>query len=135
MTHEQSLPGLRVLLVEDDRELAASVRAYLEEEGCQVHLCFDGGSGLRQAQMNAFDILLLDIRLPVLDGFEVTKRLRMQGFQFPIVMLSGLDAAGDVVRGLTAGADDYLTKPFDLAVLVAAAPPPLFRSSPSRGAT
>jgi two-component system response regulator MprA len=119
MTHEQSLPGLRVLLVEDDKELAASVRAYLEEEGCEVHVCFDGGAGLRQAQMHAFDILLLDIRLPVLDGFEVTKRLRMQGFQFPIVLLSGLDTAGDVVHGLNAGADDYLTKPFDLEVLVA----------------
>jgi DNA-binding response OmpR family regulator len=119
MTHEQSLSGLQVLLVEDDRELAASVRAYLDTEGCEVHVCFDGGAGLRQAQMHGFDILLLDIRLPVLDGFEITKRLRMQGFQLPIVLLSGLDAAEDVVRGLSAGADDYLTKPFDLEVLAA----------------
>ncbi len=116
---EPALPGLRVLVVEDDRELAASVRTGLEEEGCHVNLCFDGGAGLRQAELHAFDILLLDVMLPVLDGFEVTKRLRLQGSQLPIVMLTGLDATQDVVRGLNAGADDYLTKPFDFDILVA----------------
>ncbi len=116
---EPMLLGLRVLFVEDDRDLAASVCTGLEEEGCTVSSCFDGGAGLYQAERHDFDILLLDVMLPVLDGFEVTKRLRLQGFQLPIIMLTGLDATQDVVRGLNVGADDYLTKPFDFDILVA----------------
>ncbi len=119
MEFEPSLPGLKVLVVEDDKEFAASMQTGLEDEGCAVNLCFDGGTGLRQAEMHAYDILLLDVMLPVLDGFEVTKRLRLQGVRVPIVLLTGLDATKDVVQGLNAGADDYLTKPFDFEVLIA----------------
>jgi len=70
----------------------------------------DGGSGLRQAAIHAFDIILLDVMLPVLNGFEVTKRLRMRHIRTPILLLTGRDAPKDVVQGLDAGADDYLTK-------------------------
>lgn len=116
---DPSLSGLRVLLVEDDRDLAASVCTGLKEEGCTVNSCFDGGSGLHQAERHAYDILLMDVMLPVMDGFEVTKRLRLQGLHVPIILLTGLDASQDVIRGLNMGADDYLTKPFDFDVLVA----------------
>ncbi|HEX3892487.1 MAG TPA: response regulator transcription factor [Terracidiphilus sp.] len=111
--------ALNVLLVEDDQELAGFVRAGLEEEGCAVKVCFDGGSGLRQAELHAFDILVLDVMLPVLNGFEVTKRLRMQSIRTPILLLTGRDAPEDIVQGLDAGADDYLTKPFNFDVLLA----------------
>src|SRR5512142_1099139 len=100
--------ALNVLLVEDDKELAGFVRAVLEEEGCSVKVCHDGGSGLRQAEMHAFDIILLDVMLPVLNGFEVMKRLRMQNVRTPILLLTARDAPDDIVKGLDAGADDYL---------------------------
>jgi DNA-binding response OmpR family regulator len=113
------LSALKVLVVEDDKELAAFVRTGLEEEGFSVTLSFDGGAGLHQAQMHAFDIVVLDVMLPVLDGFEVTKRLRLQNVRTPILLLTARDASQDVVKGLDAGADDYLTKPFDFEVLLA----------------
>jgi DNA-binding response OmpR family regulator len=111
--------ALHVLLVEDDKELAGFVQQGLEEESCIVKVCNDGGSGMRQAELHAFDIILLDVMLPVLNGFEVTKRLRLQNVRTPILLLTARDAPEDVVKGLDAGADDYLTKPFDFEVLLA----------------
>lgn len=111
--------ALSVLLVEDDKELAGFVRQGLEDEGCRVQVCHDGGTGLRQAELHAFDIVLLDVMLPVLTGFEVTRRLRLQKVRTPIVLLTARDAPEDIVKGLDAGADDYLTKPFDFEVLLA----------------
>jgi DNA-binding response OmpR family regulator len=111
--------AMNVLLVEDDKDLAGFVREGLEDEGCTVKVCYDGGSGLRQAEMHAFDIILLDVMLPILNGFEVTKRLRMQNVRTPILLLTARDAPEDIVKGLDAGADDYLTKPFDFKVLLA----------------
>ncbi len=110
---------MRILLVEDDREIADYIGRGLEEEGNRVTICFDGVAGLRTAQTSAFDILVLDVMLPFLDGFEVTRRLRAEKIATPIVLLTGRDAARDVVRGLDAGADDYLTKPFSFEVLLA----------------
>ncbi len=111
--------ALNVLVVEDDKELAGFVRQGLEEESCVVKVCFDGGSGLRQAEMHAYDMILLDVMLPVLNGFEVTKRLRMRKIRTPILLLTARDAPEDIVKGLDAGADDYLTKPFNFEVLLA----------------
>ncbi|MDR3727521.1 MAG: response regulator transcription factor [Terracidiphilus sp.] len=111
--------ALNVLLVEDDKELAGFVQQGLEDESCIVKVCHDGGSGLRQAELHAFDIVLLDVMLPVLNGFEVTKRLRLQNVRTPILLLTARDAPEDIVKGLDAGADDYLTKPFDFEVLLA----------------
>jgi DNA-binding response OmpR family regulator len=116
---DQKLPGARVLLVDDDREFIGVASAYLETEGCLVSTCFDGGSALLLAEEQTFDLLVLDVVMPVLDGVEVTKRLRLKGFQPPIILLSGLGATQDIVRGLEAGADDYLQKPFHFEVLVA----------------
>lgn len=111
--------ALNILLIEDDKDLAGFVREGLEDESCTVKVCFDGGTGLRQAELHAFDIILLDVMLPVLNGFEVTKRLRMQKVRTPILLLTARDSSDDIVRGLDAGADDYLTKPFEFEVLLA----------------
>lgn len=110
---------MRLLLVEDDRDVAEYVRKSLEEEGYTVKVCFDGSSGLRAAELTAFDIIVLDVMLPHMDGFEVTKRLRLEKIRTPILLLTGRDSPQDIVRGLDAGADDYLTKPFSFDVLLA----------------
>lgn len=110
---------MRVLLVEDDREIADYIGRGLEEEGNAVTACFDGAAGLRAAQTSPFDIVVLDVMLPFMDGFEVTRRLRAENNKTPILLLTGRDAARDVVKGLDAGADDYLTKPFSFDVLLA----------------
>lgn len=110
---------MRVLLVEDDRAVADYLSRGLKEEGNSVAICFDGAAGLRAAQSSAFDIIILDVMLPYLDGFQVTKRLRLDSVRTPILLLTGRDAPEDIVRGLDSGADDYLTKPFAFDVLLA----------------
>lgn len=110
---------IAVLLVEDDQELAEFVRKSLEEEHCMVRVAHRGGSGLRYAERHQFDIIVLDVMLPEIDGFEITRRLRLQHIRTPILLLTGRDAPQDVVRGLDAGADDYLTKPFTMGELLA----------------
>jgi DNA-binding response OmpR family regulator len=110
---------MRVLLVEDDRELAEYVRKGLEEEGYVVDARFDGSAGLKAAELTAFDIIVLDIMLPFINGLEVAKRLRFQNVKTPILLLTARDSSEDIVKGLDAGADDYLTKPFSFDVLLA----------------
>jgi DNA-binding response OmpR family regulator len=110
---------MRILLVEDDRDVAEYVRQDLEHEGYAVSVCHDGADGLRVAGGNPFDIIVLDVMLPFLDGLEVTRRLRRAHVRTPILLLTGRDAPEDIVRGLDAGADDYLTKPFSFEVLLA----------------
>jgi DNA-binding response OmpR family regulator len=110
---------MRILLADDDRELARYVRQGLEEEGHRVTVCHDGSSSLREAERTAFDMLVLDVMMPQVDGVEVCRRLRAQQIATPILLLTARDAPQDVVRGLDAGADDYLTKPFAFDVLLA----------------
>jgi two-component system response regulator MprA len=110
---------MRVLLVEDDRDVAEYIRRELEDEGHAVSLCHDGAAGLRAAELAAFDIIVLDVMLPFVDGLEVTRRLRRQHVRTPILLLTARDAPEEIVRGLDAGADDYLTKPFSFDVLLA----------------
>jgi two-component system, OmpR family, copper resistance phosphate regulon response regulator CusR len=110
---------MRILLVEDDRKLADYVRRSLEEELNAVTVCFDGAAGLAEARKENYDAIVLDVMMPVMDGFEVTRRLRSEKIRTPILLLTARDAPEDIVRGLTAGADDYVTKPFSLDVLVA----------------
>src|SRR5580698_1186987 len=110
---------MRVLLVEDDRELASLVCRALKEEGDTVTVCYDGAAGLHVAVRSEFDIVVLDIMLPFMDGLEVTRRLRLGSVRTPILLLTARDAPEDIVKGLDAGADDYLTKPFDFEVLLA----------------
>lgn len=116
---ETALTALKVLLVEDDKELASFIRTGLEDEGCRVTVAHDGSSGVRQAETHAFDIIVLDVMLPWLNGFEVTRKLHLQNIRTPILLLTARDAPEDIVKGLNAGADDYLTKPFDFDVFLA----------------
>ena len=125
--------ALNILLVEDDKELAGFIRQGLEDESSIVKVCHDGGSGLRQAEIHSFDIILLDVMLPVLNGFEITKRLRMQNIRTPVLLLTARDAPEDIVKGLDAGADDYLTKPFEFEVLLARIRARTRASSPKGG--
>src|SRR5260221_9414862 len=104
--------GMRILVVEDDSKMAELLRRGLAKEGHSVTVAIDGGSALEEAQTRTLDMIVLDIMIPTMDGLTVARRLRSAGNRIPILMLTGLDAAGDIVRGLHAGADDYLTKPF-----------------------
>jgi DNA-binding response OmpR family regulator len=110
---------MRVLIVEDDVRLATFLKQGLEEEGYQVVTAQDGVSGLELAQAAPFGVIILDLMLPELDGYEVAKRLRREFNQTPILVLTARDSNQDIIRGLDLGADDYLTKPFALDVLMA----------------
>jgi DNA-binding response OmpR family regulator len=110
---------MRVLIVEDEKDMAEVLKEGLEEEDYFVSLAFDGLSGLEVARSCEFDVIVLDVMLPKLDGFEVARRLRNRGNRTPILMLTARDTVPDVVKGLDLGADDYLTKPFSFAVLLA----------------
>ena len=110
---------MRILLVDDDQELAEYIRNELEDEGHSVSVCHDGPSGLRAAQLHAFEIMILDVMMPVVDGLEVCRRLRRGGIRTPILLLTARDAPEEIVRGLDSGADDYLPKPFSFDVLLA----------------
>jgi DNA-binding response OmpR family regulator len=108
-----------VLLVEDDPRVARVVERALVEARHRVDVAHDGAEGLLRAGSGAYDLLVLDVMLPTLDGFDVARRLRRQRVHTPILMLTARDAVADRVRGLDAGADDYLVKPFALAELLA----------------
>jgi DNA-binding response OmpR family regulator len=108
-----------ILVVEDEASMGELLRRGLEEANHTVTLARDGLEGLHAARTCSFDAIVLDVMLPGLDGFEVARRLRAAGRQTPILMLTARDAAPDIVKGLDAGADDYLTKPFSLKVLLA----------------
>jgi len=110
---------MRVLVIEDDALMAAILEQGLREEGYQVQVCRDGREGLADALNPELDVIVLDVMLPGLDGIEITKRLRAQGRQTPVLMLTARDATMDIVKGLNVGADDYLTKPFAFAVFLA----------------
>jgi len=113
------ISGVRVLVIEDDRDMAAVLEQSLKEEGGHVTVCHNGADGLSTALLPEFDVIVLDIMLPDLDGFELTRRLRQRGRQTPLLMLTARDGPMDIVRGLNLGADDYLTKPFALDVFLA----------------
>jgi DNA-binding response OmpR family regulator len=110
---------LYILLVEDERRLAQVVRRVLEEEGNTVDIAADGNDGLAIAKEGSHDVIVLDILLPGMDGIEVCRTLRADRFDTPILLLTALDGVEDRVRGLDAGADDYLPKPFAFQELLA----------------
>jgi two-component system, OmpR family, response regulator len=110
---------MRVLVVEDDVKMAAAIRRGLRFEGVVVDVATGGEEAIRRVGAADYDAVLLDVMLPDIDGFETCRRLRRQGVWVPILMLTARDAVEDRVRGLDTGADDYLTKPFSLAELLA----------------
>lgn len=99
--------------------MSALIEQTLQEEGHQVVVSHDGREGLQIARSSAFDVIVLDVMLPSMDGVEVTRKLRQERNQTPVLMLTGRDAPADIVNGLDAGADDYLTKPFAINVFLA----------------
>jgi DNA-binding response OmpR family regulator len=110
---------MHVLLVEDDTRISRVVERALVEVGHQVDLVHDGDEGLTRAEETPYDLLVLDVMLPGLDGLAIARELRRQRQRTPILMLTARDAVADRVRGLDAGADDYLSKPFALEELLA----------------
>lgn len=110
--------GPRILVVEDEEALAEGLRCNLERKGYEVDLARDGEEALARAR-SGHDLIVLDVRLPRVDGFEVCRRLRADGLLTPILILTARDQPDDMVFGLKTGADDYMVKPFDLAVFLA----------------
>ncbi len=110
---------MKMLIVEDDRKVAGFIEMGLREEGYAVDVAKDGDEATMLAHVNDYDAILLDLMLPGKNGIQVTTELRREGQNTPILMLTARDATEDVVRGLNAGADDYLTKPFKFDELLA----------------
>jgi heavy metal response regulator len=108
-----------ILIVEDERKIASFVKKGLEAEGYVADTAYDGERGLIMAEENNYDLILLDVMLPKLDGVSLCRKLHEEGKNIPILMLTAKDAVSDRVKGLDSGADDYLTKPFAFDELVA----------------
>jgi two-component system OmpR family response regulator len=111
--------AMRILVIEDEARIAAFLKQGLTESGYQVSVVRDGEDGYLDAQLNEYDLIVLDLRLPSLSGLEIARKLRADGKRTPILMLTALDTEADVIRGLDVGADDYLTKPFSFGILLA----------------
>lgn len=121
---------MRVLLVEDDYKMADFIIKGLRQEGFLLNHVDSGDNALALAAMGPFDIAIVDVMLPGMDGVELVKRLRQQGQELPVIFLSARSTVDDRIRGLTAGGDDYLVKPFSFAELVARIQTVLRRKAP-----
>jgi DNA-binding response OmpR family regulator len=110
---------MKLLIVEDEARMAELLRKGLTEEGHSAVCAFDGAEGLALAKGFEFDVIILDIMLPRVSGFEMAKRLRSEKIRTPVLMLTAKDSVPDIVRGLDLGADDYMTKPFSFEELLA----------------
>ena len=111
--------GMRILVVEDEKKVANFIKKGLEEEHYAVDNAYDGESGLYMAEVNEYDLIVLDLMIPKIDGLEVLRRVRGNRNNVPILVLTAKDSVEDIVRGLDAGCDDYLTKPFEFLVFLA----------------
>lgn len=123
---------MRILVVEDDKKVASFLEKGLREEGYAVDVAHDGDDGLAKAHVHAYDLLLLDVMLPGKTGLEIVRDVRRKEDNTPVLMLTARDAEEDVVRGLDAGADDYLAKPFGFDELLARVRALLRRGGASR---
>lgn len=110
---------MKILLIEDDHRISSSVRKGLEQESFIVDVAFNGETGLDMALGNGFDVIVLDLMLPLMDGLEVCKQLRLKSNETPVLMLTAKSEISDKVTGLNIGADDYLAKPFSFDELLA----------------
>ena len=122
----------RLLIIEDDRKTAATLRLYLEHAGYGVEVCHDGAAGLERARSGRFDLLILDLMLPGMDGRDVCRSLRHES-SVPILMLTARTTEEDRVQGLELGADDYIPKPFSPREVVARVRAVLRRADPAGG--
>ena len=112
---------MRILIIEDEKNLADGLKRAFGEQHYSVDISHTGEDGLFLANVNDYDLIILDIMLPDIDGWEVCKRLRRDKVTVPVLMLTALDTIDDKIKGLDEGADDYMTKPFDLRELMARA--------------
>ena len=110
---------MRILLVEDEPRVAHFIAKGLREQSYAIDIAADGEAALYQASINEYELVILDVMLPLKNGFQVCKQMRAQGFKQPVLMLTARDAVNDRVAGLDCGADDYLGKPFDFKELLA----------------
>ena len=110
---------MKILVIEDEQLLAQSIKAVLEQKGFEVETVYDGETGAEYARLGIYDLLILDVMMPGLDGFQVAKALRAERCATPILMLTAKSGIEDGITGLNAGADYYLTKPFDTRELLA----------------
>ena len=110
---------MKVLIIEDEKLLADSIRSVLERKGFEAECVYDGEAGVEYAELGIYDLLILDVMMPGRDGYEVARRLRERRMEMPILMLTARSELDDRVTGLNAGADYYLTKPFDTQELLA----------------
>ena len=118
ITWEVVTMARNILVVEDDRNISELIRMYLEKEGFEVRLAYDGGKAVEEFEREQPDMVLLDIMLPVLDGWQVCQRIRQRA-KTPIIMLTAKSDVTDRITGLEMGADDYLVKPFEMKELMA----------------
>jgi len=110
---------MRILVVEDEHRIAQAIKEGLEQESYAVDVEYDGEDGYNAAQADEYDVIILDVMLPKMDGYEVCKKLRADGDHTPVLMLTAKDQDKDIITGLDIGADDYLAKPFSFNVLLA----------------
>lgn len=110
---------MKILIIEDEKLLAESLKKILEAKGFDIEIAYDGMSGLEYAELGIYDLLILDVMLPNLDGYQLAKRIRHNRCGTPILMLTGKSSLEDRIQGLNSGADYYLTKPFDTGELLA----------------
>ncbi|WP_247235096.1 response regulator transcription factor [Telluribacter sp. SYSU D00476] len=110
---------MRVLVVEDEPKLASFIQRGLEEQTWEVEVAYDGRMGKSLAMSNPYDIIVMDINLPVINGFDLTEQLRQEGITTPILMLTALGTVEDKLQGFDSGADDYLVKPFEFREFLA----------------
>lgn len=110
---------MKILLVEDDQKILTFVKIGLESNDCMVDVAFDSAIGERLALSRKYDVMILDVVIPGISGFELCKKIRNQNIQTPVIMLTSLDSEEDKLMGFDCGADDYLTKPFNFKELLA----------------
>jgi DNA-binding response OmpR family regulator len=123
----------RILVIEDEDDIAQLIRLHLDDLGFLVAIAHDGNAGLRKASMGSWDLIVLDLRLPGIDGLEICRRLRQDSSSVPILMLTSKSSELDRVVGLEVGADDYVTKPFSVLELIARVKAILRRAELARG--
>ena len=125
---------MRILVVEDEKKVASFIQRGLEGEGFTVDVAYDGESGVEMGSANSYDLILMDIMLPKMDGLEAIKALREKDVSAPVLCLTAKDTVEDIVAGLDSGSDDYLTKPFAFAELLARVRALVRRGTQERGA-
>ena len=118
-TTEQPAPMKQILVVEDDRDIAELVEMHLKDIGCEVTVANDGNQGYTRLLNHQYDLIILDIMMPGMDGFELCKKIRARANYTPVLMLTARSSELDRVLGLELGADDYLSKPFSIRELIA----------------